>query len=63
MDETCDKIAQSFPKAIRIFDAMRENGGLQYNLAAACATVSQIKPLPLADAAAGTRVPLQLVGS
>lgn len=45
-DETCDKIAQSFPNAIVILQAIRENGGLGHNLSAACASVWQIRPLP-----------------
>ncbi len=46
-DDTCDKAAQSFPKAICIFNAMQENGGFRRNLSAACTRVWQIKPLPL----------------
>lgn len=49
IDETCEKIAQSFPKAIRIFDAIRENGGLRYNLGAACASVWHIRSLPMTE--------------
>ncbi len=49
LDDTCDKIAQSLPKAIRIFNAMQKNGGLLTNLSAACAGVGKIAPLPLRE--------------
>ncbi len=49
LDDTCDKIAQSLPKAIRIFNAMQKNGGLLSNLSAACAGVGKIAPLPLRE--------------
>jgi len=49
LDDTCDKLAQSFPRAICIFNAVWEHGGLGHNLSAACARVGQIKSLPLTE--------------
>jgi len=49
IDETCDKMAQSFPKAFRIFRSIRADGGISSNLAAACASVWHIEPLPLTE--------------
>ncbi|KAK3935208.1 hypothetical protein QBC46DRAFT_272234 [Diplogelasinospora grovesii] len=49
MDETYEKMVQSFPKASRVLEAMRETGGITAHILVACERVWQVRPPPLSE--------------
>ncbi|KAK3934399.1 hypothetical protein QBC46DRAFT_273867 [Diplogelasinospora grovesii] len=49
MDETYEKMVQSFPKASRVLEAMRETGGITAHIVFACERVWQVRPPPLSE--------------